>query len=200
MTRAYGRLYVDIWSPTSDFRLRTAGAQRLYFVLISHPMLSACGTLPLQIRKWSQLAPNTTEESVRKALDELVEHRYIVVDEHTEEALVRTYIRHDGRLDNPNQRTAVQRAMSMVESTTIVDVLVDEWNKAVGHVHGLPTVEPAGQNGSTRPSGRALPTALPLALPTAPLTPTSTSTSTYTSPGTPKTTSKQGDLAGFAEW
>lgn len=92
--RAFAQLYTRIWSD-EDFRMRSAAAQRMYMLLLSQPQLTYCGTIPLTLRRWAKCAPDTTPDDIRAALDELAEHRFVVIDEDTDELLVRTFIRND---------------------------------------------------------------------------------------------------------
>lgn len=131
MARSYGKLYVSIWDHTGDFITLTAGAQRLYHFFVSHPQLSACGLLPLQPKKWARFAADLTERSVRKALAELVAQRYVLVDEATEEVLVRTYVLHDGGVRTPNIEKAIRRAIDGIESQPLRDAAEEELGRAI---------------------------------------------------------------------
>lgn len=94
MAREHARIQVDIWS--RDFTELGPDAQRLYFLLCSQKTINNAGVLPLQVSKWARGSKKTTVDDIREALGELIAERYVFVDEHTEEALVRTFIRGDG--------------------------------------------------------------------------------------------------------
>ena len=94
MAREHARIQVDIW--TRDFTELGPHAQRLYFLLCSQKTINNAGVLPLQVSKWARGSKKTTADDIRAALAELIAERYVFVDEHTEEALVRTFIRGDG--------------------------------------------------------------------------------------------------------
>jgi hypothetical protein len=100
MSRSYGKVFVDIWRDR-DFLARSPEAQRLYLLLCSQANLNSAGVLPLQVKRWSKLSEKTSEADIRAALDELAEHRFIVVDEDTEEVLIRSFIRRDEWWKNP---------------------------------------------------------------------------------------------------
>lgn len=100
-TRNYAQIHTRMWSD-ADFVSLSAGAQRLYIVLLSQPNLNNAGIVPLQIRRWSNLAANSTIEGVKLWLKELQDAQYVVIDEDTEELLIRSFIRNDGLWKQPN--------------------------------------------------------------------------------------------------
>jgi hypothetical protein len=99
MARHFAQLEVAIWRDP-DFKARSSAAQRMFMVLFSQAPLSPAGVLTLAIKKWSGFAPDTTQDDIRVALAELEQHRFVVVDEDTEELLVRSFIRRDGGWKN----------------------------------------------------------------------------------------------------
>lgn len=94
MPRSHARLGTSIWTD-SDFLARSALAQRLYMVLISQPNLGHAGILTIACRRWARLAPDTTEDDIRAGLAELDAADFLVVDEDTDEVLIRSFIRND---------------------------------------------------------------------------------------------------------
>jgi hypothetical protein len=116
MARRYAQIALDVWSDP-DFRQLSHGAQWLYWLLISQPTMSAAGVLPLQERRWAKLAADTGRDDVEKLLAELDAARYVLVDEDTEEALVRSYLRNDGSWRLPNlAKTAFTQARQIVSA------------------------------------------------------------------------------------
>lgn len=101
MARDHARLRAGIWSDP-DFLALAASQQRAYLLALSQPGITYCGVLPYTPRRWARLAPDTTEADIRAALDELAARRFVVIDEDTEELLIRTFIKHDGVLKSPN--------------------------------------------------------------------------------------------------
>jgi hypothetical protein len=118
MAREYCRLLTSIWG-TREFVARSAGAQRLYFLLLSQPELSMCGVLTPAPSRWASFAPDTTDRGVKAALAELQEHGYIVHDRITEELWIRSFVRHDSKLGTPNVAVGVTKAFCAVRSPTI---------------------------------------------------------------------------------
>lgn len=129
MARNYGNVLTAIWRLDGDFVKRSASAQRLYLLLATQPEISACGVLPLRVRRWSALSPDGTESDVIQALKELEEHRYIVVDGDTEELLVRSFTRHDGGYANPRRLPSIRDAADAIESSKLLVVLAGEFDR-----------------------------------------------------------------------
>ncbi|HEU5151517.1 MAG TPA: hypothetical protein VFU19_13520 [Iamia sp.] len=94
MARSYGKLLLGVWAD-DDYRALGPMPQWLYAHLLAYPGLSFCGVLPLQPRQWARIADGASEDDVRAALRTLQGRRYLVVDDDTEEVLVRTFVRHD---------------------------------------------------------------------------------------------------------
>ncbi len=129
MARNYANLFTAIWARDGEFVRLSCGAQRMYLLLVSQPEVSACGMLPLRLRRWSALAPDTTEGDLRMALKELEEHRFVVVDEDTEELLVRSFTRHDNGYANPRRQPSIRDAANGIESPSVLAVLAEEFEK-----------------------------------------------------------------------
>lgn len=118
MARDEARLLCSLWT-NDDFRARSPEAQRMYMLVISQSTLSHAGVAPLTVRRWAALADGTSVEDVRAALAELEAARFVVVDEDTEEVLVRSYVRNDRVLSNPNVAVAAVRAYRQVASVKL---------------------------------------------------------------------------------
>lgn len=125
MARDHGRILARIWNDP-DFCARTPEAQRLYFLLLSQRTINNAGVLPLMIRKWSRGSEHTSEQDIADALAELCEHGFVAVDEDTEEALVRSFIRNDGVLKQPNVLKSALRQAREIESPKLCHVLAEE--------------------------------------------------------------------------
>lgn len=161
MARSYFKLLLSTWDPTSDFPDLSTGAQWLYWVLGSHPLLSPAGVLPIQERKWARRATDATLQTVEDALQELVGKGLILVDHDTEEALIRTFIRHDGGARNTNIGKAIAAAITRIESDRLRAVAQFEFDAAVMGVSphvADPDEDPpeASSEGSDSGSGKTL--------------------------------------------
>lgn len=159
MARTFAQVKTAIWGE-DHFRDLSADAQLLYFMLKTAPELSYCG-----VTDWrpARLAPNTsdwTPERVLWAGLELHQGLFIVVDEATEEVMIRTFVKHDGFMESPNIASAMVRQYASIASKHLRGVLIHElirlhdsepdlkgWKKA-SVLLGNPSVNP-----STNPSG-----------------------------------------------
>lgn len=100
MARSHARVFTVIWDDP-DFLALTGLAQRCYMMLLSQPNLGHAGLLSTTFRRWTLLCADEDEERLRTAIAELTECRFIVVDERTEELLVRSLVRNDGVWKQP---------------------------------------------------------------------------------------------------
>ena len=125
MARDHARLLVSIWSDEEFVTLKVA-QQMTYLSLISSPDLSWCGVAPLLPQRTARLAADLTEAKVRAALDELQGRRFLVIDDATAEIAVRSYVRHDGILKQPNVTKAMVKALLRIHSDDVAGVIRDE--------------------------------------------------------------------------
>jgi hypothetical protein len=95
MARGHGRILASIWDD-DDFLALDEREQRMYLFLISQPNLNHAGLLDLTLRRWSRKARGLNSAEVEKLLQALEAARFIVVDDDTEELLIRSFIRNDG--------------------------------------------------------------------------------------------------------
>ena len=89
MAREFAKVYMSIWG-NPDFTKLSVGAQRLYMFLISQPDLSRAGTITLAFNRWLSRVMDYSREELLSDLAELASTRFVVVDESTEELLVRS--------------------------------------------------------------------------------------------------------------
>lgn len=102
MARNYAQIKSEIWKDDHFKTHLDVDSQWTYFTLLSQPNLNGAGVLPLQDRRWKKLAKGLTADRVEAALDVLQAYWYVLVDEETEEVLIRTFIRNDGLWKQPN--------------------------------------------------------------------------------------------------
>lgn len=133
--RDHAEIYISIWDDPDFIKLSPAG-QRLYFLLLSQRRLEYSGVLPLRPSLWASLSSHTTEDDINEALDELVNHEFVLVDERTSEVLIRSYFRRDvakrskiGHM-NTNLIKGALDACNRVDSIVIRAVLVNEIYRA----------------------------------------------------------------------
>lgn len=132
MARNFAPIYTAIWQDRA-FRALTGAGQRMYLLLVSQPDITAAGTLALTVRRWADMAVDTEPKTLAAPLRELVEARFIVADQTTEELLVRSFVRWDHAYGNPRRRPAILAAAKAVLSTPLRRALVIEFESV-----GLP--------------------------------------------------------------
>lgn len=123
--RSYAQLNIAIWND-EEFRGLSPAAQHLYFLLLSHPTLSYCGVGDWRPARIARMAAGWTAADVQRAGGELVAGLFIVVDEDTEEFLVRTFVKNDPLMRQRNLGVSMARAFSVVASEGIRGVVVHE--------------------------------------------------------------------------
>lgn len=200
MARDHARIRLDIWAD-DEFRDLTSNAQWLYLHLLSSPLLNFAGVMP-----WRPgvIAGHTAELAVADveafAMD-LESGLFVVIDRRTDEALIRSWVKHDGLMQSPNMAKALVKAHAQVGSTALRAVVVHELKRLKRKEPGLkgwpnasdllrkrsmsPTdaiaalpPNPSG-NPSAKGSGKASPTPvlLPSLTPSLPNSPSSSSPS-----------------------
>lgn len=125
MAREHANIQIDIWNDP-DFRELSASAQLLYIQLLSSATLTYAGVADWRPKRIAVLSKGRTPADVVAAMKELVTGLFIVVDEDTEEALVRSYFKWDGLMLKPNVAKAMVKAWAKVHSLTIKAVIVHE--------------------------------------------------------------------------
>ncbi|MFC4107800.1 hypothetical protein ACFOX0_17945 [Micromonospora zhanjiangensis] len=165
MARSEARLSVSIWSDP-DFLALGPAPQRMFMFLLSQPDLAHDGVIALRERRWSKSAAGLTRADVEQALADLAAARFVVVDEDTEELLVRSFIRRDKVYRQPNVLRAAQDHLEVVTSPAIRAAIAVELRRIAesGDLRGEPVRivtemldalgNPSG-NPSPNPSGKA---------------------------------------------
>lgn len=141
MARTEARIKCAIWDD-EDFRQLTVEAQWLYHAILEQKDLSLCGVLTWTPRRFAKLASNASARATDKALDLLRERRYVLLDEDTDELLVRTFITGDRVLDNPNSILGMSNSFGAIHSLTLRAAVVDRLGQ--GFIEGLPDLFPKG--------------------------------------------------------
>jgi len=118
MARDHARILTAIWEDPDFLALKIA-EQHAYFMLFSNLGLSRCGVITYIPARFEHLASDLTAAKLRKAIDGLRSSRFAVVDDRTQEILVRSYVRHDGVLDRVNMGKATGTAFEAVVSADL---------------------------------------------------------------------------------
>ncbi|RSS59846.1 hypothetical protein [Streptomyces sp. WAC01280] len=198
MARGHGRILTSIWED-ADFLALGEREQRLYLFLISQPNLNHAGLLDLTLRRWSRKARGLTSVELEKLLQALEGARFIVMDEDTEELLIRSFVRNDGVWKQPKVMGAMVSGALEISSKHLQRALLEEMNR-------IPldelSSEPTKYRGEDGPSIRAQITTHIQALRKAfgDLTPDPSGRGSVTPSGTPSATPSdtpsQGDTEG----
>lgn len=128
MPRKYASVNVEIWNDP-EFRKLPPAAQHLYMLLWTAPALSFCGVHEWRPGRLTKLSSGFTEEHTRTVAESLVARHFLVIDEETEEVLVRSWARFDGLLKQPRLAVSYSSAYAAVFSPTLRQVLAHETQK-----------------------------------------------------------------------
>lgn len=90
-----------------------------------HPDLNAGGFVAMQIQVWANSADDVTPEGVEAAVDELLAHDVIAVDDHTGELFLRWFIQYDSSR-KPNLYINAMRAIQTCRSAALRRVGLEE--------------------------------------------------------------------------
>ncbi|MFI7315182.1 hypothetical protein [Streptomyces hygroscopicus] len=150
MARAHGRILSSIWEDT-DFLALTQQQQRLYLFLISQPNLNHAGLLPLTLRRWARKATGLTAAELESHLTALANAGFIVLDDDTEELLIRSFVRNDGVWKQPKVMGAMVSGAMEIESKTLRHALVMEMDRIpLDELSDEPTKARSGEGPSIR--------------------------------------------------
>ena len=125
MARSHARIFTVIWDDP-DFLPLSGFAQRCYFMLLTQPNLGHAGVLPTTVRRWTLLCADEDEERLRAAITELAERRFVVIDERTEELLVRSLIRNDGVWKQPKVLAVAITEAASIRSAVLRACVAEE--------------------------------------------------------------------------
>ena len=125
MARDHARVSLSVWAD-DDWRDLSPYAQHLYFVLLTQPTLSYAGVADWRPARIRALASQWTGVIFDRAARELARNLYIVVDEDTEEVMIRSFVRHDGLMKQRNMAVSMVRAYEATASKGIRGVFVHE--------------------------------------------------------------------------
>lgn len=156
MARDRANIWTDIWND-DDFRALTGSAQILYFQLLTSATLNYAGVADWRPKRIAPLSRGRTHPEVEAASVELEHGRFIVIDEETEEVLIRSFLKHDGLLKKPNVAKAMVTAYGQVYSLGLKGVIVHELGRLAErfpewHAFQLREVQGLLTNRSVNPS------------------------------------------------
>lgn len=189
MAREYAMVKLSIWAD-DDFRALSPDAKLLYFTLLTSRSLSHCGIADWRPARLAKRTGLGTDE-VEHAGAEMVDSLHLVIDEESEEVLVRSFIRNDGLMKQPKMASAMASAYEDAESPTLRGVVIHELRRLKEDYPDLngwgslkasellrngvvdPSTYPLGKGsgkgfgkGNSTPSGKGCPTPAPTPAPT----------------------------------
>lgn len=128
MPRDRANINTSIWT-SEEFRELPGDQQLLYFILVTHPKLSYVGVVDWREGRLAAMTADATAETVRKAAEGLQAARFVLIDDDTEEILVRSFMRHDGLLKQPKLSISMVNAYADISSKRIRQVVTFELQK-----------------------------------------------------------------------
>jgi hypothetical protein len=151
MARGHGRILTSAWED-DDFLALDEREQRLYLFLISQPNLNHAGLLDLTLRRWARKARGLTVAELEKRIGRLEEMNFVVVDDDTEELLIRSFVRNDGVWRMPKVMGAMVSGALEISSRKLQLALLAEMDRIpLEELSAEPTKM---RNGSAGPSIR----------------------------------------------
>lgn len=152
MPRNYTQIMCAIWDDP-EFLALSEGAQRAYFMLVSQRDISAAGVLHIWTPRWAALSCTSTDETLKAALSELKQARFIVPDWMTGELLVRSFVRWDGGYKNGKRKPLIEREARGVGSVHIKTQLRVEFEKLNEELRDTLKLDTSGLPNPTPPGG-----------------------------------------------
>jgi hypothetical protein len=128
MARDRANINTNIWTD-QDWRNLPGAQQLLYLLLTTHPTLSYAGVVDWREARLAAMTADSTPESVREAAEGLQSERFVFIDDETEEILVRSFLRHDGLLNQPKLSISMVNAYAAIASSRIREVVTCELQK-----------------------------------------------------------------------
>lgn len=128
MAREYSKTNVTIWQD-DDWCALPFPAQHIYRMLWDHPLLTYCGVVDWRPAKLSAWSAGLDRDLIKQFTDCLQARHFIVVDEDTEECLVRSWVRWDGLIRQPRLAVSFANAYAAVASRTLRGVVIHEMKK-----------------------------------------------------------------------
>lgn len=129
MARSHARIKTALWHD-DDWRRLSMPAQHLYFTLITDPDLSYCGIADWRPTRLVARSGAWLADMAEAAAHELLEARFVMICEATEEALVRSFVRHDGVLQNAKLAVSAANAVGSVASNELRAIVIGEMVRA----------------------------------------------------------------------
>lgn len=128
MPRDFAKTNLTIWQDP-EWRALPWPAQHVYKMCWEHPGLSYCGVIDWRPAKMLGWGAGWTRDTLAALVDCLRARHFLVIDEDTEECLVRSWVRFDGVMKQPRLAVSMANAFGEVGSNDLRGVIVDELHK-----------------------------------------------------------------------
>lgn len=160
MARSYAPLMTTIWSD-EDFVALSPTAQRVYLLAFSQPNITYCGVVAFTAKRWARMSRGTLVEDIEEAITELQVEGFVYLDEDTEELWVRSFVRHNGVLSQPQLTKAMVRSFDDILSPLLRSAFLASLPTDLPQAcDSLPAASPRGERsvpeGSAPGSGQDL--------------------------------------------
>lgn len=121
---SFAKLHERIWLG-EDWLDLSHTAQWLYMALVSRK-LNRAGVADWRPKRLTALSPTITRDGIEAAAEELADAKFVIIDEDTEEILVRSYIRNDELWKQHNLMVSAANAYGHTASRLLRGVIVHE--------------------------------------------------------------------------
>lgn len=128
MAREYARLLLRAWGDT-EWRSLTMGSQWLYEHLLSSPNLSYAGVADWRPGRIAKMCSTANADLIEQGALGLEQKLMLIIDRDTEEALVRSYLRNDSIMSQPNLAIAACKAWQNTASEVLRSVIAYEMER-----------------------------------------------------------------------
>jgi hypothetical protein len=128
MARSYANFTTAIWRD-DDFRSLTMAEQHCFMMLNTQADISAAGVLTMALTRWASRVAGCSQADIRGAIAGLESKGFLVVDEQTEEVLVRSFVRWDKGYNNFKRQPSIHDAADAIESPKLRQALAREFER-----------------------------------------------------------------------
>lgn len=137
MAREHANVRLDMWGD-DDWRSLSMPAQWLYELLLTHPKTNRAGVSDWRPNRLAGMARGLSAADVVAMAVELEAGFFIVTDAEKEEILIRSYVKHDGVLKQPNMAVTMANDWAGVSSSRLRAVIAFEVQKLRDESPDLP--------------------------------------------------------------
>ena len=119
------RLKASIWNDET-FGLLSARAQWCYLLIMSQPNVNLCGVVQPAFKRWATFANDTKPDELERLVQELDCAGFIILNDTTDELLIRSFVRHGVALESENTVVGMSKAFATIHSKVLRKVVIEE--------------------------------------------------------------------------